>query len=96
MALYICLSVRLSVSNALTEGHRKQFDLEPSYAISLAIEHLKLKEGVSVGASNGTDYRQKQRTIGGSRNCTKIGQYWTLTYCELQLAKRLDSRVDIG
>ena len=38
---FVCLSVCPSV----TEGHQKRFDLEPSYAISLATEHLKLKGG---------------------------------------------------
>ena len=29
------------------------------------------------------------------KNCTKTRQHWTFTCCELQLARQLDSRVDI-
>ena len=46
--IYSCLSVRLSVCLSVRNGsqsHGKRFDLEPSYAMSLATEHLKLKRG---------------------------------------------------
>ena len=45
------------VCPSVTEGHRKQFDIEQSYAISLATEHLKLKESLSVLAMAQASHR---------------------------------------
>ena len=49
---------------SITEGQRKQFDLEPGYAVSLGTECKKLERGVSVGASRGIGFRQEQWPTG--------------------------------
>ena len=83
----------LSVSDA-TGGHRKRFDLEPSYAVSLATEHLKLERGGLCGHQPWHGLQAEATAYW--RNCMEIRKHWTLTCCEVQLAKQLDSRVDIG
>ena len=48
-----------------------------------------------MGASHGIGYRQEQQPTGGI-NCAELRLHWTLTCCELQLARQLDSQEDIG
>ena len=81
-----CPSVCLSV----TEGHRKQFDLEASVAVYLAMEHTKLKLGDLCERQSW--YLPQVKALASWTDYTKNRRQWTLTYGGLQIAKQLDSR----
>ena len=77
-----------------TGSQQKRFDLEPTYSVSLATKRYKLERGAVCGCQPW--HRLQVRTTAYWMTVLKTGQHWTLTFRELQLAKRRDSREVIG